>query len=126
MKRKGQKILALFIAQVLCLNLLSGTALAAEVERTAINETVAAATEENPVSDPVDEEKGFPSLTEEEKNETKDDKKEEKPKWKPNKVVFTKDERGDIDPVQTDTTDSSYFFNNEDAISFNLGNNKKS
>ena len=54
-----------------------------------------------------------------------DDKKEEKPKWKPNKVVFTKDERGDIDPVQTDTTDSSYFFNNEDAISFNLGNNKK-
>ena len=55
-----------------------------------------------------------------------DDKKEEKPKWKPNKVVFTKDERGDIDPVQTDTTDSSYFFNNEDAISFNLGNNKKS
>ena len=55
-----------------------------------------------------------------------DDKKEEKPKWKPNKVVFTKDERGDIDPVQTDTTDSSYFFDNEDAISFNLGNNKKS
>lgn len=55
-----------------------------------------------------------------------DDKKEEKPKWKPNKVVFTKDERGDIDPVQTDITDSSYFFNNEDAISFNLGNNKKS
>lgn len=54
-----------------------------------------------------------------------DDKKEEKPKWKPNKVVFTKDERGDIDPVQTDTTDSSYFFNNEDAISFNLGNSKK-
>lgn len=55
-----------------------------------------------------------------------DDKKEEKTKWKPNKVVFTKDERGDIDPVQTDTTDSSYFFDNEDAISFNLGNNKKS
>lgn len=52
-----------------------------------------------------------------------DDKKEEKPKWKPNKVEFTKDDRGDIDPIQTDTTDSSYFFDNEDAISFNLGNN---
>ncbi len=51
-----------------------------------------------------------------------DDKKEEKIKWKPNKVTFSKDERGDIDPVQTDTTDSSYFFDNEDAISFNLGN----
>lgn len=50
-----------------------------------------------------------------------DDKKEEKPKWKPNKVEFTKDERGDIDPIQTDSTDSSYFFDNADAISFNLG-----
>ena len=55
-----------------------------------------------------------------------DDKKEEAPKWKPNKVTFTKDERGDIDPIQTDTTDSSYFFDNADAISFNLNNNKKS
>lgn len=53
-----------------------------------------------------------------------EDKKEEKPKWKPNKVEFTKDERGDIDPIQTDTTDSSYFFNNEDAISFNLNGKK--
>lgn len=50
-----------------------------------------------------------------------DDKKDEKPKWKPNKVEFTKDARGDVDPIQTDTTDSSYFFNNSDAISFNLG-----
>ena len=48
------------------------------------------------------------------------DKKDENPKWKPNKVKFAADERGDIDPVQTDTTDSSYFFNNSDAISFNL------
>ena len=30
---------------------------------------------------------------------------------------------GDVDPIQTDTTDSSYFFDNEDAISFNLNNN---
>lgn len=54
-----------------------------------------------------------------------DDNKDEKQKWKPNKVEFTKDERGDIDPIQTDTTDSSFFFDNEDAISFNLNNNKK-
>lgn len=52
-----------------------------------------------------------------------DDDKEEKPKWNPKKVKFTEDERGDVDPIQTDVTDSSYFFNNEDAISFNLGNN---
>lgn len=49
-----------------------------------------------------------------------EDKKEEKQKWKPNKVVFSKDERGDIDPIQTDITDSSYFFDNENAISFDL------
>lgn len=52
-----------------------------------------------------------------------DDDKEEKPKWNPKKVKFAEDERGDVDPIQTDVTDSSYFFNNEDAISFNLGNN---
>ncbi|MDO5556097.1 MAG: type IV secretory system conjugative DNA transfer family protein [Clostridia bacterium] len=52
-----------------------------------------------------------------------DDKKDSEPKWKPNKVTFSKDERGDIDPVQTDTTDSSFFFDNENAISFNLNGN---
>ena len=52
------------------------------------------------------------------------DKKEEKQKWKPNKVVFSKDERGDTDPIQTDVTDSSYFFDNEDAISFDLKKKK--
>lgn len=49
---------------------------------------------------------------------------EQKTKWNPKKVKFTEDERGDVDPIQTNTTDSSYFFDNEDAISFNLGNNK--
>lgn len=53
-----------------------------------------------------------------------DEEKNEKPKWNPKKVKFTEDESGDVDPVQTDVTDSSYFFDNEDAISFNLGNNK--
>lgn len=52
-----------------------------------------------------------------------EDNKEEKLKWNPKKVKFTEDERGDVDPIQTDVTDSSYFFDNENAISFNLGNN---
>ena len=52
------------------------------------------------------------------------EKKEEKQKWKPNKVVFAKDEKGDIDPIQTDTTDSSYLFDNENAISFDLKKKK--
>lgn len=52
-----------------------------------------------------------------------DDDKDEKPKWNPKKVKFTENERGDVDPIQTDATDSSYFFDNENAISFNLGNN---
>ena len=51
--------------------------------------------------------------------------KEEKEKWNPKKVKFSTDANGDVDPIQTNTTDSSYFFDNEDAISFNLGNNKK-
>ena len=35
------------------------------------------------------------------------------------------DDTGEVNPIQTDTTDSSYFFNNEDAISFNLNGDKK-
>ena len=55
-------------------------------------------------------------------DEDKSDRKQ-KAKWDPRNVKFNVDERGDIDPIQTNTTDSSYFFDNEDAISFNLGNN---
>lgn len=36
-----------------------------------------------------------------------------------------KDERDEINPVQTDTTDSNYLFDNEDAIVVNLKNKKK-
>ncbi len=53
------------------------------------------------------------------------DSDNDKPKWNPKKVKFKENDRGDVDPIQTDTTDSSYFFDNEDAISFNLGNDKK-
>ena len=34
------------------------------------------------------------------------------------------DERNEINPVQTDTTDSNYVFDNEDAIVVNLKNKK--
>ena len=54
------------------------------------------------------------------KNSDSDDI-EEKIKFNPRNIDF--DSAGDInvDPIQTDITDSRYFFDNEDAISFNLG-----
>ena len=45
-------------------------------------------------------------------------------KFNPNKLDFI-DERNEINPVQTDTTDSNYLFDNEDAIVVNLKNKKK-
>ena len=36
-----------------------------------------------------------------------------------------KDERDEINPVQTNTTDSNYLFDNEDAIVVNFKNKKK-
>ena len=54
-----------------------------------------------------------------------DNGKNEKEKFNPSKVKFTKDERGDIDPIQMNTTDSTYLFDNEDAISINLNTKKK-
>ena len=53
-----------------------------------------------------------------------ENKKSKKQKFNPELVDFDEEDM-EIDPVQTDTTDSSYLFNNEDAISFNLNNNKK-
>lgn len=46
-----------------------------------------------------------------------------KKKFNPKKVDFI-DERNEIDPVQTNTTDSSYLFDNEDAIVVNFKNKK--
>ena len=47
-----------------------------------------------------------------------------KKKFNPKKLDFI-DARNEIDPVQTDTTDSNYIFDNEDAIVVNLRNKKK-
>ena len=47
-----------------------------------------------------------------------------KKKFNPKKVDFM-DERNEVDPVQTNTTDSNYLFDNEDAIVVNLKKNKK-
>ena len=45
-------------------------------------------------------------------------------KFNPKKLDFI-DERNEVNPVQTDTTDSSYLFDNEDAIVVNFKNKKK-
>ena len=51
------------------------------------------------------------------------DKKE---KFNPSNVDFSKlDARGDVDPIQSNTSDNSFFLNNDDAIIFDLKNNKK-
>lgn len=48
------------------------------------------------------------------------------PKFKLKDITFQdRDSSDGFDPVQTDTTDSNYFFDNEDAISVNLKRNKK-
>ena len=47
-----------------------------------------------------------------------------KKKFNPKKLDFI-DERNEINPVQTNTTDSNYLFDNEDAIVVNLKNKKK-
>jgi len=52
-------------------------------------------------------------------------KKTTRQKFNYKNVNFDTNSDEDIDPIQTDTTDSSYFFNNADAISFNFGDNKK-
>ena len=46
-----------------------------------------------------------------------------KKKFNPKKLDFI-DERNEINPVQTDTTDSNYLFDNEDAIVVNFKNKK--
>ena len=46
-----------------------------------------------------------------------------KKKFNLKKLNFV-DERNEINPVQTDTTDSNYVFDNEDAIVVNLKNKK--
>ena len=46
-----------------------------------------------------------------------------KQKFNPKNIDF-KDERNEIDPIQTDTTDSKYLFNNSDAIVVNLKRKK--
>lgn len=50
----------------------------------------------------------------------KDDDKQSL-KFNPKKVNFDSTD-SETDPIQTDSTDSRYFFDNENAISFNLGN----
>lgn len=46
-------------------------------------------------------------------------------KFNPRNINF-RDERNEIDPIQTDTTDSKYMFDNQDAIVVNFKKRKKS
>ena len=56
--------------------------------------------------------------------ESEEDSRKKK-KFNPKNVRFDTQDDKEIDPIVTNTTDASYFFDNEDAISFNLGNDKK-
>lgn len=56
--------------------------------------------------------------------ETEDDNYKPKKKFDANNIDF-KDDDNEYNPIQTDTTDSSYLFDNEDAIIVNLKNKKK-
>ena len=44
-----------------------------------------------------------------------------KKKYDPKNIDFL-DDRNEFDPIQTDTTDSKYLFDNEDAIVINFNN----
>ena len=50
-------------------------------------------------------------------SDDKDDEESHTRKFNPKKIDFS-DNRNEVDPVQTDTTDSKYLFDNEDAVSF--------
>ena len=45
-------------------------------------------------------------------------------KFNPKNINF-RDEKNEIDPIQTDTTDSKYMFDNQDAIVVNFKKRKK-
>lgn len=53
-----------------------------------------------------------------------EDDSSRKKKFNPKNVDFT-DNRNEIDPVQTDTTDSSFLFDNDNAVIFNFKKGKK-
>ncbi|MCI8443591.1 MAG: TraM recognition domain-containing protein [Clostridia bacterium] len=55
---------------------------------------------------------------------TTEDNNDNNKKFDPRRINF-KDDRNEIDPVQTDTTDSNYFFEHQDAIVVNLKNKRK-
>ncbi len=59
-------------------------------------------------------------------NDTPDDKPNKKFGFKANKVDFDAfDDSEDVNPIQSDTTDGSYLFNNEDAIVYDIKRDNK-
>ena len=56
-------------------------------------------------------------------DESKNKGKNKKEKFDPSKISFSSNSEGEIDPIKNNNTDSSYLFNNDDAIVFDLKNN---
>ena len=56
-------------------------------------------------------------------DESKNKGKNKKEKFDPSKISFNSNSEGEIDPIKNNNTDSTYLFNNDDAIVFNLKNN---
>ena len=56
---------------------------------------------------------------------TEDDNSDIRKKFNPKNIDFRDENGDDINPIQTDTTDSKYIFDNQDAIVVNLRKKKK-
>ncbi|MCL2382853.1 MAG: hypothetical protein FWC79_01455 [Oscillospiraceae bacterium] len=50
---------------------------------------------------------------------------EKDPRFDPKQANFDEEKLGDVDPIYMNTTDSNHFFNNDDAVSFNLPRGRK-
>lgn len=55
---------------------------------------------------------------------TEDEKDNKKPKFDLKNIKFDADNNGDVDPIKTNTTDSNFLFDNEDAIIFDINRKK--
>ena len=56
---------------------------------------------------------------------SEDDTSDIRKKFNPKHIDFRDDNSDEINPIQTDTTDSKYIFDNQDAIVVNLRKKKK-
>ena len=57
-------------------------------------------------------------------DDNKSRSKKRKEKFDPSKITFSSDSNGEIDPIKNNTTDANFLLNNDDAIVFDIKNNK--